>query len=690
MRLAASVSAIVLILLVLRYGRDEILVNVSPLARVVVNERVSKLNPAAPVPRRFLDVLADGFVDDQYISETPIDDGVSTVVLEFPWTVRVDRILVVGWSGGGSGILEITAFRNSVVVWSRPAVDWSSVAGKPPIVSLADVGVVDSFEFAFRGAGPADFNSTQCYVRCERWEAWSWFLGLQVVVPWLVGGLWALALFGWGDLLGRTAMNTGNDLGRTLLLGVCATAILSALWLLLPPSWTEGVKAVLPTAALLAPALRTLGRRPTIEQRRFLIVLSAAALLLVAITAVESTIVANRRVKPMDHLFGLMTAQHLLEGHAVPDEMVLRPWLVPALSVPTEAIFGRFSYWIYLGQMAWINVLGLAVIASAAERWGIPRVFAVAMLSLSPLTVAFHFPGQRVLVAGLCLLAVDEWTRQRGENWWGWGGLAAAAAVMAHPGALFILPPAAIYFLFRRPSRVAVLGLASVGIAGGGYLIWTQVISIAYPTVKNNLVYYPFMRTLDDPLPGRNLREILASMSAERWSELALNRVKQLRHYVWADNPWQHAVFERLKAVSLTSTLGVALTILAFVNLRRFGRVSVLWIGMVGPLLFFHLHIGQAFPQFHILPQPFFTFALVGISALQRFGKWATKLVVAEAMLHHSFVPMLVLIRAAGKFELPGWFVGDPAAQFLSLIPLAPWAVLAAMALGAAKTEVET
>jgi hypothetical protein len=303
------------------------------------------------------------------------------------------------------------------------------------------------------------------------------------------------------------------------------------------------------------------------------------------------------------------------------------------------------------------------------------------MIGLSPMMVGFHFPGQRVLVAGLCLLAVAEWTTRQNGNWWWWGGWAAAAAVLTHPGALFLLPPAAIAFLFRRPRRVAVLGLLGVGIAVGSYFLWTRYTSMMYPDVRNNLVYYPFMRALDDQPSGGGVREIVATLSAEHWKDLALNRIKQLRHYFWADNPWQTANFERLKAISLTSTLGVALTAFAVIHLKRFGGAGVLWMLLFGPLIFFHLHIGQPFPQFHILPPPFFLLALVGLSALGRFGKWATKLVIVEALLHQLFIPTLVLAGFAGRFDLSGWFVGDATTALLVLTPLMPWAVLAVFAL---------
>ena len=407
--------------------------------------------------------------------------------------------------------------------------------------------------------------------------------------------------------------------------------------------------------------------------------------MLLSVVAVESTIIANRRVKPMDHLFGLMTAKHLLANQTVPDEMMLRPWLIPALSLPTETVGGRFGYWIYLGQMAWINVVGLAMMASVAQRWKLPRNFTAAMLGLSPLTTAFHFPGQRVLVAALCLLAIDEWTSRNRVNWTWWGGWAAAAAVLAHPGALFILPTAALYFVFRRRWRIAILGLTSVGIALGTYLLWTTFAANLRPEVRNNLAHYPFMRALDDQPVGGNLREIVAGLSSEHWKELALNRVKQFRHYVWADNPWQTALYERLRAVSLISTLGVVLTLCALVQLTRFENRGVLWIGVFGPLVLFHLHIGQAFPQFHILPTPFFALALVGLSATPRLGKTATRLIVAESLLHLLFVPALVLGGLAGEFELPGWFAGDPRSKFLSVVPMVPWMVLAASALRSEK-----
>ena len=67
------------------------------------------------------------------------------------------------------------------------------------------------------------------------------------------------------------------------------------------------------------------------------------------------------------------------------------------------------------------------------------------------------------------------------------------------------------------------------------------------------------MRSLDEEFPReQGAREIVASLSMEHWRDLAVNRWKQLRHYLWADNPWHTHLSELLRPVSMTTTLGVA------------------------------------------------------------------------------------------------------------------------------------
>jgi len=657
----------------------EVLVNVSPLARVVVHGANRLLNPDAPSPERFLDVLGDGFVDDQYVARLPSSsDGV--VELQFPRSVTIDRLMIIGAAGGNQGLVTVVGLRDGREAW-RAATPWTAPADRPPVATIVPEGPASALRFEFHVGGATVVNSIQCFALVPRWKAWAWFLGLQVFLPWIGGGLWALAVVGWGRLGGRAfpALDTGANewsaKGRRLIVGLTAMALASSVWFFLPEpfqlQWGPALHV-----GLFAPAILAL-RRPTAEGVRWGVTLSAAALLLLTTVAVESTIVANRRVKPMDHLFGSMAAEHLLARERVPDEMVLRPWLVPALAAPTVSTCERLAYWMYLGQMAWMNVLGVGAIACFATRFGVSATMAAAFIALLPLTTAYHFSGQRVLVAGLSLLAIGEWLWRDRPRWILWGGWAASVAVMAHPGALFVLPPVAVYFAWKTRGRERWAGWLSVGIALGAYGAWSAFAHWYGPEVRNALAYYPIMRTLDDAPPREPLSTILAGMSAEHWAQLGWNRIAQLRHYLWADNPWQSALYERLHPISLTSALGVALTVVLVLNARRLVAEAAFWVGVAGPLLLFHLHMGQAFPQFHILPVPFFALAVLGIGLLRRHARWVLWVVVGEALLHQLFVPAVVFAEGAGDFELPGWFAGDPAVKWLALAPVLAWMVLA-------------
>jgi hypothetical protein len=677
-----AVSAVVAIF---AFGLPRVPALVSPLARVSVSGAHDLLNPSAPVPRRVLDVVADGFVDAQYVAELPTANGVSHVDFRFPWALALDRIVVIGWSRGEYGDVQVSSTRRGVRVWQSKRADWTTEPGRPPLATFYPSGAADVYHVTFRSLGPAVVNSIQCYVTAPRWQSWLWFAGLQIIAPWAAGAVWTLALVGWGRLLYRPAGQEAADLfasGRRLVVGLTAMTAFSGLWFVAPREWMVGLAPAAMYLGLVAPGFALLIRKPSARDRRLAIVAALAALLLVTTVAVDSTLVADRRVKPMDHLFGLMTAQHLTAGLQTPPEMTLRTWLVPALAAPPERAFGRFSYWMYLGQMAWINALGVVLLGLCAGAARGRTLHSAAFLAVLPVTILFHFPGQRVLVASLSLWAVVEWTSRCRSHWCFWGAWAAAAAVLAHPGALFVLPPAAIYFLFARSAQGRrVAGLGSVMTAAAAYGCWTAFTTWYAPDVRNNLAYYPIMRTLDDEPPRIGLATILRDLPQKHWRDLAWNRVVQLRHYLWADNPWHGLLAERLYAVSLFSSFGAAFVVALLSRARTLIGMSVTWVAIIGPLAFLHLHVGQSFPQFHILPTPFFALAILGITAMRERPRWLLQVVLLEAILHHLYVPMLKLSGRIDGVALPGWFVGDSGAKALVLLPLIPCLLLARMSM---------
>ena len=178
-----------------------------------------------------------------------------------------------------------------------------------------------------------------------------------------------------------------------------------------------------------------------------------------------------------------------------------------------------------------------------------------------------------------------------------------------------------------------------------------------------------------------SLFEMAAGLPNEQWKKLAANRIAHLRHYFWSDNPWQRGLTETLRPISLTTTLGLAMTAALIWNRGRGWTAAFCFMAVVGPLALLHLHVGQAFPQFHILPTPFFALAVMGVLAVGRGPRWLAILVAFEALLQHAYTPILVAFSEAGEFDLSGWFALDSAVEWLLILPLFPWLVLARIAL---------
>jgi hypothetical protein len=673
------------------FGRETVYVNVSPAARLTVNGSPRFLNGNVEIDRRSADVAIDGFIDDQYAFEM---DGLGKSVemtLSFPFPMEFARVSVVGGSEPIDGSVSISGAGGPNGDWQAPKLKWRSEAGKPPIVILNHQGGGSRLVVVFDAATPVVVNSIQVHVQMPRWLAWSWFLGLQIAVPWIVGGVFTAAIFGWGAMVRATSSSTSDEesptrywveASKNLTVGLAAIGVVAAIWLCLSKDRREGTAAWVVLAAVLSPSVRWLRPRSrSVEGRRFAVIAAAAALLFLSTVAVDSTLASNRRAKPIDHLTGLLAAEHLTTGQRVPEYLVLRPWLIPLLVAPVTAASGDVSYWFYLGQLAWINAAGLVGIGLLFAQFRVPPFRATALIAILPVAMNYHFPGPRVLVGGLTLIAVSQWTARTDRRWHLWGGLAAGLAFLVHPGALFSLPAAAVHFLFSGERRTRWNGLAGVAVALAVFVAWSSFIRLEHPEVRNKLAYYPLMRTLEDPLPtNKSFLEIVRQLPRDHWRELARNRLLQLRHYLWADNPWQTTTVEALRPISLTTSVGVVLTICLLWNPCRFAEWAFWWAAILGPLLVFHLHMGQAYPQFHIVPTPFFGLAVICAAAASRCGGWVIKLAVIESLAFHAFVPTLVLMGFAGDFELPGWFIADSAAKWLILFPVLPWAVLARIA----------
>ena len=184
MRWALAFAFVCLLGLAFVFGREEILVNVSPLARVVVNGDPRALNDSVSVSKRSPDVIADGFIDDQYRFETPTIDGRCLIELHFPRAIDFSRITLVGGTEPASGLLSISGSHGVEGEWRETDLRWSAAPGYPPICVLSYPGSASVLQFEFESKSPIVVSSIQCYSQTPRWAAWSWFVGLQIIAPW--------------------------------------------------------------------------------------------------------------------------------------------------------------------------------------------------------------------------------------------------------------------------------------------------------------------------------------------------------------------------------------------------------------------------------------------------------------------------------------------------------------------------
>lgn len=681
-RLAAFATAVLALAGLSWLGSGSCDLNLAPLSTILVDGKRGYLNPRPRVERRAADVVIDGLFDNQYELELPPGDHVVDIL--FPRATICNRIELIGAGGQKAVNLTVRSIWPNGTALLNGSTQWVSKGPKAPTFLVDQPTPIRGLRLEFSGDQPIVLNSILCHTRVRRWEAWTPFVGLQLALPWVCGLVMAAAFLGWGLLFVRSPPDAPfESLTKRLLVGAAVVPGLATGWLLLPPSIREGSAGAWLLAAALLPGLAAAAS--LLRNRRqggVGIVVGLAALSLLATVAVDGTLVANRRVKPMDHLFGLIGAQHLLAGAAMSNEMNLRPWYLQVLAAPLVQCCGDQSYWIYLGEVAWLNALALIPAAMWAERWkrNSPKGDA-ALLALLPALHVLHFPGQRPFAASMALAAIHFWTDRSRSGWWAWGGVAAALAVFAHPGSLFALPPAAVYLLATaKGARIRTTTLA-MAIPLAAWAAWTAGVRHFHPETRNYLLYYPIMRNLNDAPPeGKSLPELVWSLPAEHLKELAWNRVLHLRHYIWSYNPWHTEISEIFRPVSLPSTLGFVLTLALPWMLRAWWTDpasrprSFLWLAVVGPLLLFHAHIGQAFPQFHILPLPFFAFALIAASMYRRLPEWVRLLALLECLLRQIFPVALLYFFPLDEYT---WFGSDPATGYvLGSLPVVVWLAL--------------
>ncbi len=401
----------------------------------------------------------------------------------------------------------------------------------------------------------------------------------------------------------------------------------------------------------LARSLRAVDRRP--DDWVILSMLMTISLPLCEVM-IDTYLILDRRVSPYDHLISYLGAKRLAVGLEMPPDMSLRPWLLHVLFAPLSSLSGTFSYWCYLGFMAAFNTLVLVPAALLVRRWhGHTGQESVRLIAIMPILVCFHFPGQRPMTAAFALLAVYWWTSTAARSWL-WGGVAISIAVMTHPSALFVLPGAMAYWLFSGPwprsffvvARCLVLPALTYG-------AWLVFVARTFPGVRNDLIYYPLMLRLDQPFDSTlSVVQILQSVSAEHWAQLGMNRLFQLRHYLWTNNP-RHPWVDFFRYISFPNIFGFALTLgLLSSSVWRRDK-AFLWLAVIAPLLLHHVHIGAASPGFHISPTPFFAIATLLVQhygrGTDRFAQVLVKVALVEWFLRQLYPVMLTDLFPPGE-----------------------------------------
>jgi hypothetical protein len=671
-----AVFAVLAALAVAPYAAAPMDFTVSPLAVVRVNGAVNYRHLGVRDDEAFAEVVGDGLVDSQYLAELPSGPDPAELSLEFDFKVTAARIVVIGAGEQSPGSVRARLELGGEPTFDR-AYPWSPEEGRPPTLRLERPPEFDRLRLTFNGAPRTFLNNVEVMATGPRWRAWARFLRIELVSPWLAGALLFAAIAGWGRILGPAReddpsfASAAQTLAGLIFAGTAALA-----WIpIARASPVAGWMGVGFGAAGAFAELRALFRGEGGARERWLAMAPLAALLLAA-TVIDTTLIAARRVKPQDHLAGYFEALPLLRGELPRDYWAFRPWLSGVISAPAIWASGRFGYPNYLGLVAWLNAASLPLLLPLLAKWSGGRTrAAAALLCLLPVWETLHFPGPRPLAAAVSLFALYCWLENGDARRWRLGGTAAAVACLLHPGSLFMFPFATVWLIARsRGSRAAALIAVAIPLAV--HCGWTLMARTLYPEARNVLAYYPIQPDIAKPLPDEPLATLLSRISAADWSELAWHRVLHLRHYLWADNPWHNEPVELFRPVSLPSTLGLTGT--AWLLFALAGAERRWLIGAaLGPLLLLHLHIGQAFPQFHILPGPFLaSAALVACRAAAPRRSLGGKLLLTECFLRTLWLPAVLFLDLQRS---PAAFFADdlPTALAISLLPSFFWLALA-------------
>lgn len=625
-------------------GRRPIEANLAPFAIVRVNGDPQFINAECETYFSLPESVSDGLYDAQYLFRLPAGERVR-LELAFTTPIRASRIMFLGSSDQQPARVRIVCTHPDGREQVLKTASWSTRDGIPPIEEIAGPPEFVSLAIESTDGGELILNNVGCYVVMERWRAWARFLFLNLALPAAVGAMLLLTVLGSGSILSSPE----DSLAWRFTVGLGAVFLASLVWIVLPRGIAADVSAGVASTLAAALELRRLGRDR--QARDDLGVALKVGLLLLSTVAVDSALLGNRRIIPVDHLYGYFGAKNLAIGRLPPVDVSYRPWLVHVVATPFVAWSGRYGYWAYLGIVAFLNASVVWAARAWLDRWlGTAASRARLLFCLMPVLALFHFPGQRPLAAMLGLVALAAWMRP--EPKLVRGGWAAALALLAHPSVLFVLPSAAVYFLHRDGlGRGVARAAAAMTIPVLAYGAWTGFARLAYPGEGNPILFYPLMTSLDQRFPGMGAAEAVASLPAEHWKQLAWNRVVQLRYYLWADNPWQPVV-DVFRPVSLPSAFGFvgALSLLRPSAWRRDFAFAL--VAAIAPLAVQLLYLGQPDAQLQIAALPFFALALLATSSLFTAPGFLRRLAIGEWFLRQIYPVVVGTFYPADRFCL--------------------------------------
>ena len=651
-------------------------VDVAPLSRVTLDGTAAgrplaaDLHDANPLP------LVDGLGDYVLFCILPPTAAPRHMDFQLPAAFSSLKVAAALLRGDGQWRLNLEA-RSPGEAW-RDVKPTASILprGGDPFVRTWQTGRAAALRLAWQGTKPTHWASFQVLAQVPRPVArlyaallgigWPWAFGVALAAGLLQAGEWSLAL------CRRKGSAAGN-----VVAGILAGALAGGAWCAAP----RGVAADAGFGALALAAagwglLRSArGRAPA----GFAGVPVTVFVLLAGIAA-DTFGLTNGAAAPADHFLVHYGAWHLAEGFRMPADLANRPWLLQALYAPFERLLPIGVSPHYLGSVAGANALALPLLeAVLAARCGAANARrAAALLLLLPCLANFHCYGQRLLAAGLGLVALERLlapaTRRRTLG----GGIALALGIGIHPSIAFLLPGLALV-AFLRPVAGGIAGrLANaarcVGLAGFLYAVWLAAIGVAYPGGRNDLLYYPFKNRWQDPVPaGQSVLDYARARTPGDWRQLAWNRANHLQHYLRTNTRFRNSPHTMLRWIDLPNVVGwTGLPVLAVALWRR-RRDALAATAIFLPLLIHHLHIGDADAQFHISPTPFVALAALVAGAWPRVGWWRWPMLAEWAL--RSVFPLF--LAWTGRMDQ------GPLLESLRLLPNDPLAVLAFSALPA-------